>query len=231
MSAVRFCVYCISAMSRPCLRSTLSAPRASSCTYSSKTTASRLRMRVVARQPLAPEHGARPADGEVAEQPEALDGLAHRPRHVDELAPRPLHARERDERAQDLVRPLEDEVDPRVAQQPLVRVVGHVADAGGDLERLVDDPPARLAAVHLADGALDAEVVDARRRPSRSSGTSCTRGPRCRPSSSAILSLMSPNSPMGRPNARRSLHRSTAILMTRLHMPEAPRSPGPGARC
>ena len=38
----------------------------------------------------------------------------------------------------------------------------------------------------------------------------------------AILSLMSPNSPMGRPNARRSPHRSTAILMTRLHMPERP---------
>ena len=37
----------------------------------------------------------------------------------------------------------------------------------------------------------------------------------------AILSLMSPNSPMGRPNARRSLHRSTAILMTRLHSADA----------
>ena len=38
----------------------------------------------------------------------------------------------------------------------------------------------------------------------------------------AILSLMSPNSPMGRPKARRSLQRSTAILRTRLHIPRPP---------
>ena len=98
MSAVRFCVYCISAMSRPCLRSTFvdaarellnvlledDAPRGS-------------RIGVVARHPLAPERRARLADREVAQQAEALDGLAHRPRDVGELLPGPLHARERDE--------------------------------------------------------------------------------------------------------------------------------------
>ncbi len=45
--------------------------------------------RVRARHPLAAEHRARLADGEVAEQPEALDGLAHRLDHLGERLARP----------------------------------------------------------------------------------------------------------------------------------------------
>ena len=42
----------------------------------------------------------------------------------------------------------------------LVRVVLHVADAGGDLQRLVDHAPQRLRAVHFADRALERVVGD-----------------------------------------------------------------------
>jgi hypothetical protein len=100
---------------------------------------------VHAGEALAAEHGARLAEGEVSEQAEALDGLSHGARTTpSSFCPGPCMPASAMKRAQDLVGALEDEVDARVAQQALVRVGLHVADARRDLQRLVGDPPQGL---------------------------------------------------------------------------------------
>ena len=65
-----------------------------------------------------------------------------RPSRVD-LKPSPMSRMpdQRDERLEDLVGPLADGVDPRVAHHPLERLVAEVALAAVDLERLVDALP------------------------------------------------------------------------------------------
>jgi len=66
--------------------------------------------RVAAREALAAQGGARFADGEVAEQAEPFDRLAHGARDLDQLPSRPLHAAQRDEATQNLVGPFEDQM-------------------------------------------------------------------------------------------------------------------------
>ena len=81
----------------------------------------------------------------VAQDAQALDGIVQR---VGEILPQTLqvlagllHTGEPDVQSQDLVGPLEDAVDARVAQDPLVGLLAHEAHAGGDLQRLVGGGP------------------------------------------------------------------------------------------
>ncbi len=115
---------------------------------------------MVLRQPLTPERRPRPPDRKIAQEAEPLDRLPHRAGDLDELLPRGLHPRERDEAAEDLVRPFEDEVRTGVAEHPFVRLVTQVADPRRDLQRLVGHPPERLGAEHFADRTLDGVIAD-----------------------------------------------------------------------
>ena len=75
----------------------------------------------------------------------------------------------RDEQAHDLRRPLEDQIDPRVAHRALdrdrplaaraERVGGLVAAPAADLQRVVDDAPPVLGVVHLGDRRFQSDVV------------------------------------------------------------------------
>ena len=69
-----------------------------------------------------------------------------------------LQSHQRDERAQDLVRALEDQVDARVAHGLLVRILLRVADAAGDLQRVVRGAERELRREDLARRRLEREV-------------------------------------------------------------------------
>ena len=60
-----------------------------------------------------------------------------------------------DERLQDIVGPLADRVDPRIAHHPLVRFVAEVGLPAEDLDRVVDDRPEMFGGEHLQDGRFE----------------------------------------------------------------------------
>ena len=81
--------------------------------------------------------------------------MRDRGRQAGQLLPRSLHTGQGNERSQDLIRPLEDSIDPTVAQPTLVGVFLHVAVARPDLEVLIDTLPSNLATEDLRDRALE----------------------------------------------------------------------------
>src|SRR5437879_2747741 len=93
-----------------------------------------------------------------------MDRVAERLAELLQSLARLLERHQRDERAQDLVRPLEDEVDARVADGLLVRILLGVADSAGDLERVVRGAEGELAREDLArrrlEGEVDAAAID-----------------------------------------------------------------------
>ena len=78
------------------------------------------------------------AAGEVArDRADGVQRILERLAHRLELFAGLLEAHERDERAQDLVGALEDEIDARVAHRALVRIFLGISDTIGDLQRFV----------------------------------------------------------------------------------------------
>ena len=115
------------------------------------------------------------ATGDVrADRADRVQRVAERLAQLAQPLTRLLQRRERDERAQDLVRPLEDEVDARVADGLLVRVFLRVTDASRDLQRVVRRAVGELAREDLARRRLEREVdaaaVDHARGEHRSRG-------------------------------------------------------------
>ena len=86
-----------------------------------------------------------------------LESLERRHQPLADLA----HADQRDEGLEDLVGPLADRVDPGIAHHPLVGLVGEIALAAVDLERLVDALPERLGREDLEDRRLEHVVLGA----------------------------------------------------------------------
>src|SRR5690606_14030707 len=72
-----------------------------------------------------------------------------------------LGAVSEDEAFHDLVRALDDDVDPAVSPDPLEDVLGHVAFAAHDLERFIDGAEADLRSEDLRDRRLEHDVLDA----------------------------------------------------------------------
>src|SRR5471030_3255155 len=91
----------------------------------------------------------------VADCPERADGILERLAERLEPLAGLLQAHERDERAQDFVRALEDHVDSRVADGLLVRIFLGIANAARDLERVVRGAKRKLRREDLARGALE----------------------------------------------------------------------------
>ena len=137
-------------------------------------------------------------------------------------SPSGLSERQRDVRAQHVVGALEDREDPDVAQDPLVRLAVHVALAALELHRAVGRVPDELGAGDLRHRRLDGVVLDARRRPGRSSGTTSTRGRRGRRPSTRSSPRRRRSPPSGLPNWRRVVTCSIVRSSRRLARPTAP---------
>ena len=73
---------------------------------------------------------------------------------------RPLEEGAGDKEPVDLVRPLDDPIDPHIPVETLHGVTLDIAVSTMDLEGLVGDPADRLAAIDLGDGAFDRVLFD-----------------------------------------------------------------------
>src|SRR4051812_31036198 len=84
------------------------------------------------------------------DRPERMNPVVQRVAEGLEPLARLLETHQRDERAKNLVGPLEDEIDARVAHGLLVRELLGVTDAARDLERFVRGAKGELRSEDLA---------------------------------------------------------------------------------
>src|ERR1051325_10574026 len=90
-----------------------------------------------------------------------MDPVVQRVAERPETFSRLLQAHQGNQRAKNLVGALEDQVDARVADRLLIGVLLGIADAAGDLERVVRRSKSQLRPEDLAGGRLEGEIDSA----------------------------------------------------------------------